>query len=90
MARYPLASYLFSVFLPTGVIITRIHCPQCGSLHYELEQGEECRCFGCGLFLAVEGLELLAAEVPGGWCDDERRFSGEDPDYPKYWYYSDD
>jgi hypothetical protein len=90
VARYPLVSYLFSLFLPTGVIITRIACPDCGSLHYEIEHGEECLCFGCGIFLSVEGLELLTSEVPNGWSDEEEeKYSGEDPDHPSFWYYSD-
>jgi hypothetical protein len=89
VARYPLVSYLYSVFLPTGVIVNRIVCPQCGGLHYEIEQGEECRCYCCGIFLSVEGLELMISDVPGGWSEDVDRYSGEDPDHPRYWYYTD-
>ncbi len=90
MARYPLVSYLFSIFLPTGVIITRIACPECDHLHYEIAHGEECRCFGCGVFLSVTGLELLASDVPNGWCEaEEQQHPGEDPDHPSFWYYSD-
>jgi len=85
VGRYPLISFRFSVFLPTGEVVTRIHCPACGSLHYDMVEGEECLCYGCGLILSVRGLELRASDVPNGWYDDEEYYTGEDPDYPSFW-----
>ncbi|UCC48561.1 MAG: hypothetical protein JSV41_14070 [Gemmatimonadota bacterium] len=85
MARYPLTSFRFSVFLPTGTLVTRIHCPECGCLHYDIQETEECLCYGCGRFLSVSGLELRAAEVPNSWYENEEYNTGEDPDYPSFW-----
>ncbi len=89
MARYPVVTYLFSVLMPTGMIITRMFCPECGDLHYEIEHREEVRCFGCGVYLSVEGLELIASEIPTICPEEEEQRSGDDPDHPSFWYYSD-
>ncbi len=86
MGRFPLISYMFSTFLSTGALITRIFCPVCGSLHYEIEQNEECLCFGCGQLLSVYGMELIVSDIPSG-CYDEEEHTGEDPDYPSFWFY---
>ncbi len=86
MARYPLISYRYDIPLPTGAVVTRIHCPACGHLHEDIWESEERLCFGCGLLLTVYGLELVALEVPDGWYDDEEMYRGEDPDHPNFWY----
>lgn len=84
MARYPLISYRYDVPLPTGRVETRIHCPNCAGLHYDIWEGEERFCFGCGKILTVFGLELVALDVPGDYYDDE--YHGDNPDNPGFWY----
>ena len=89
MARYPLISYRYDIILPTGTVATRIRCPDCGSLHYDIWESEERLCFGCGQVLSVYGLELCAWAIPDDWCGEQEQHKGEDPDYPTFWYYMD-
>jgi hypothetical protein len=86
VARYPLISYRYDIALATGTVATRIHCPHCGALHFDIWEGEERLCFGCGHILTVYGLELVALQVPEGLYEDEDLYSTEDPDNPNFWY----
>jgi hypothetical protein len=86
VARYPLISYRYDIPLSTGIVVTRIHCPDCASLHFDIWEGEERLCFGCGRVLTVYGLELVALEVPEALYDDDDLYRTDDPDSPGFWY----
>jgi hypothetical protein len=91
MARYVLHNFQQYIPLPTGGVAVRVVCPSCKSLHPDLQPGNESLCYGCGNILTVWGAELLTAETPNGWFDDVEGddFSGDDPDFPSFWYYLD-
>lgn len=85
MSRYALIDYRYAVPLPGGDAVMRITCPDCGSLHRDIGDGEETFCLGCGHVLSVSGVVLFASEYPDNWFDNEEYYTGEDPDHPRFW-----
>lgn len=85
MSRYQLMSYRFTLFLPNGILVTRIRCPVCGDLHFDIWEGEGRLCYGCGKVLQVDGLEL---KVNASFPTERNQAEAEDeePDNPNFWF----
>lgn len=83
MSRYQLMSYRYTLLLPNGILVTRIRCPVCGDLHWDIWEGEGRLCYGCGKVLEVDGLELrVSMSFPAEQGDEP----DEEPDNPNFWF----
>lgn len=87
MSRYQLMSYRYTLFLPSGTLVTRIRCPMCGDLHFDIWEGEDRLCYGCGKVLQVDGLELEVKMSFEPEVEDEiDEKVDEEPDDPSFWF----